>query len=185
MTTPPVPANVTKLVRFAYAKYRKPPRLATSLAVSKAQAAAQRILDAGYSVLQVCEMIALITGPRPVLAPGEWDGDITWWRNIIVDLPSLAEHLLVKEKFAPQYEVKAHELHEWLKISGHTTKDWLADQLLEEPKFPQLQRDAAQRAQAEAKAAADKAKSKPSAWSEGRPANLYDGKNTRHKPSVI
>jgi len=56
--------KVSKMVRFAYWKLGKPTRLAIPAAIEDAKFAAQAILDAGYSVVQVMEMFHIRDGRK-------------------------------------------------------------------------------------------------------------------------
>jgi hypothetical protein len=125
-------SKVDQLVRFTFQKFGKSPRLATPVAIREARAAAQQILDAGWSQVQVMEMITFLLSDNPnQTAAGEWKNDMSWWRSHISDLPSLAKQLLKPaSKFATQYEAEAARMHAWLKENGYTMPDWIEDMLL-------------------------------------------------------
>jgi hypothetical protein len=119
--------KVSKMVKFAYWKLGKPTRLATPAAINEAKFAAQEILDAGYSLVQVMEMFTFVMAQKPEINQQTgFDESLTWWKNQIVDLPSLARVLLKPDsKFAIQYEQKTAKMKQWIKDNNYTYQEWI------------------------------------------------------------
>ena len=119
--------KISKMVKFAYWKLGKPTRLATPAAIKDAKCAAQAILDAGYSVVQVMEMLTFVMGGKPETNEKTgFDESLTWWKNQLVDLPSLARILLKPDsQFAIQYERKAAKAKQWIKENNYTYQEWI------------------------------------------------------------
>jgi hypothetical protein len=132
--------KVDQLVRFTFQKFGKSPRLATPIAIREARAAAQQILDAGWSQIQIMEMITfLLHDKADPVATGEWKNDISWWRSHVSDLPSLAKQLLKPDsKFATQFEAQAIHMHKWMEQNNYTMQDWIEDMLLPAKDSPEF-----------------------------------------------
>jgi len=55
-----------------------------------------------------------------------FDESLTWWKNQLVDLPSLARILLKPDsRFAIQYEQKAAKAKQWIKENNYTYQEWI------------------------------------------------------------
>jgi hypothetical protein len=127
--------KVSKMVKFVYWKLGKPTRLASPAAINEAKFAAQEILDAGYSLVQVMEMFTFVMTQKPEINQQTgFDESLVWWKSQLVDLPSLSRILLQPgSKFAIQYEQKAAKMRQWIKDNNYTYQEWI-DEMTYPPK---------------------------------------------------